>query len=79
MPQVISITRQWQIYLPESIRKKIDLKKPGKAMVSIKGKKIIVEPLKSQILSLAGTLVGRKLKRKIKIDKIRDYIDYSQW
>lgn len=79
MQQVINITRQWQVYLPEKIREKIQLKKPTKANISAKEGKIIIKPLKSQILLLAGILKGKIPKSKVKIEKIRDYIDYSQW
>ena len=79
MQQTISITRQWQIYLPEEIREKIKLDKPVKANIRVEKGKIIIKPLKSKALSLAGILKGKKPIKKLKIGKIRDYIDYWQW
>ena len=79
MQQLLTITRQWQIYLPEEIREEVNLKKPGRAKVTVKGGQIIIKPLKSQVLSLAGIFAGQKPKKAVKIEKIRDYIDYSQW
>lgn len=77
MQQLINITQQWQIYLPEEIRKKMDLTKPTRARISVDADKIIVEPLKSQVLSLAGKFRGRKPIKLIELDKERDEIDYS--
>lgn len=79
MQQVISITKQWQVYIPEEVREKINLKNPGKAKIGVKKGEIVIKPLKSKILSLAGSLSGKKPKKPIKIDKVREYIDYSLW
>ena len=79
MEQTITITRQWQIYLPEEIRERIKLIRPGKANIAVKKDKIVIKPLKSKVLSLAGILANKKPVKKINLDKIRDYIDYSQW
>lgn len=79
MQQLLTITRQWQIYLPEEIREQINLQKPGRAKAMVKKGQIIIKPLKSQVLSLAGILAGQKPKKPVRIEKIRDYIDYSQW
>lgn len=38
----------------------------------------VIKPLKSKVLSLAGVLKGKKPRKKLKIEKIRDYIDYWQ-
>lgn len=78
MITTITITRQWQIYIPEKVRAKIGLKKPGKATVEVKGKKLIVTPKKSEVLKLAGKYKDLYAKKPIDIDNIRDYIDYSK-
>lgn len=79
MQQTISVTSKWQIHIPKDARKVFGLKKPG--MVNIKAKKgqIVITPRKKSILDLAGKyhyLLNKKTK-KININKIRDYIDYS--
>lgn len=79
MQQTISVTSKWQIHIPKDARKVFGLKKPG--MVNIKAKKgqIVITPRKNSILDLAGKyhyLLNKKTK-KININKIRDYIDYS--
>ncbi|MBI2600572.1 AbrB/MazE/SpoVT family DNA-binding domain-containing protein [Candidatus Daviesbacteria bacterium] len=79
MQTTISITSKWQIHIPKAAREALGLKKPG--MVELKSKKgeIIITPRKKGILHYAGKyhyLINKKTK-KINIDKIRDYIDYS--
>ena len=77
--QIVSITPKWQVHIPVEIRKKANLEKPTKVEVSVKDGKIILKPKKSKILSLAGKYRGRKPLKKIDLNKIRDYIDYSNW
>ncbi|MBU1088320.1 hypothetical protein KKC08_00450 [Patescibacteria group bacterium] len=79
MLQLITITPNWQFYIPGNIRKQIKLNRPTKAKISVKNKKIVIEPIKSKILTGAGMFAGSKPNRKIDVDNIRDFIDYSQW
>lgn len=78
MQTTISITRKWQIHIPKAARKALNLEKPGKAEVRVKGKELIVRPMESKILQLAGKYAKYAKGKKINIDKIRDYIDYSR-
>ena len=77
--QVVSITPKWQVHIPVEIRKKAKLETPTRVEVSVEDGKIVLKPKKSKILSLAGKYRGRKPVKKIDLDKIRDYIDYSNW
>lgn len=79
MEQTISITQQWQIYLPQNVRKKVGLTKPTMVNLRVEKGKIVVQPIKSRVLKLGGILSAAKPKTKINIEKIRDSIDYSQW
>ncbi|MBU1130109.1 hypothetical protein KKE45_02195 [Patescibacteria group bacterium] len=79
MLQLVTITPNWQFYIPENIRKQAKLIRPTKAKISVKNRKIVVEPIKSKILAGAGMFAGSKPKRKVDVDNIRDFIDYSQW
>ncbi len=74
MQTYTTITPRFQVHIPVAIREKIGLKKHGKAIIKAERKKIIIEPVKSDILSLAGTF---KVKNPIPAEKIRDFIDYS--
>jgi len=77
MLQIINITKQWQIYLPDEIRKKSGIKKPGQVQIVAQKNKIVITPKKSSVLSLAGKYKKVKPTRKINLNKIRDHIDYS--
>jgi len=70
-----TITSKFQVHIPVEIRKKAGLTTHGRARISTKGKKIIVEPIKSDFLSLAGKY---KVKNPIPAEKIRDHIEYAE-
>lgn len=74
-----TITPKYQLHIPVAIRKAVGMKKHGPAIIRADGNKIVIEPTKeSPILRLAGTLKMKKPTKKIDIDNIRDYIDYSR-
>lgn len=75
MEMLTTITPKFQVHIPVSIRKKIGLKKHGRAVIRAEKKKIIIEPIKSDFLSLSGKF---KVKNPIPAEKIRDYIDYAE-
>lgn len=75
--QTVNITSQWQIYIPGKVREDLGWEKPGKANMSVKAGKVIIEPVESLILKMAGFLEGVKPKRKVKPGRERDIIDYS--
>lgn len=77
MQQIVNITNQWQVYVPEIIRKQMSMTKPTRAKIYAKDGLIHIKPMKSKILSLAGKYRGRKPVIDIVINKERDYIDYS--
>lgn len=68
-----TITPKFQVHIPAAIRSKINLKKHGRAKISVERSRIIIEPMKSSFLSLAGTY---KVEKPIPAEKIRDYIEY---
>ena len=74
MQILTTITPKFQVHIPVSIRKKIGLTKHGRAIIRAEKKKIIIEPMEFDILSLAGKY---KVKNPIPAEKIRDYIDYA--
>ncbi len=55
MTYTVSITSQGQISIPASFRRELGLDKKKKAMVSMQGNKIIVEPA-VDFLELGGSL-----------------------
>ncbi|MBI2086016.1 hypothetical protein HYT74_01615 [Candidatus Daviesbacteria bacterium] len=75
METLTTITPKFQVHIPVAIRKKIGLKKHGRAIIRVEKKKIIIEPIKSDFLSLGGKF---RVKNPIPAEKIRDYIDYTE-
>jgi AbrB family looped-hinge helix DNA binding protein len=55
MPYTVAITSQGQISIPAPLRKKMGLSKSGRALVTEKGGKLIIEPVKD-LLELRGAL-----------------------
>ena len=78
MTTTVSITRQWQIYIPQSIRKELGLKYPTQAKLEVKNKKLTVTPKSNPYLKLVGKYAHIKPVKPIDLDNIRDYIDYSK-
>ena len=73
MVYTVSITSQGQISIPAKLRRELGLDKSSKALVSVKEKRIIVEPI-SDLLSLNGSLHYKAIKDKpieeiIKLEK----------
>lgn len=77
MQQTISVTSRWQIHIPKAAREALNLKKPGKMEVRVEAKELILKPVESEILKLAGKYEKYAKGKKINLDRIRDYIDYS--
>ncbi len=74
MQTQVTITPNFQVHIPVSIRRSAKLLKHGKAFIRTENSKIIIEPIKSSFISLAGTF---KVKNPIKAEKIRGIIDYT--
>ena len=79
MEATIAVTSRWQIHIPKKMRLVLGKKKPGVVNIKAKKGKLEITPQKESILDLAGKFHKYYLKNKhINIDRIRDYIDYSQ-
>jgi bifunctional DNA-binding transcriptional regulator/antitoxin component of YhaV-PrlF toxin-antitoxin module len=69
-----TITPKFQIHIPTEIRRRIGIINHGRAKIYAEGKKIIIESAIPGALSVAGKF---KIKHPFPVEKIRDYIDYS--
>jgi bifunctional DNA-binding transcriptional regulator/antitoxin component of YhaV-PrlF toxin-antitoxin module len=69
-----TITPQFQLHIPVKVRKLAGLTQHGRVKITVKKKKITIIPVKDDIMSLAGKY---HVKNPIPVEKIRDYIDYS--
>lgn len=78
MNSTISITSNWQIHIPKSVREKLGITTATQASLTLRGDEIIIKPKKSKFLSSAGVLNKDFQKNNIDINRIRDQIDYSK-
>lgn len=78
METTIAVTSKWQIHIPKALRYALGPKKPGMVKIRAEKNRLIITPKRSSILDLAGSLHRYYKKNPINIDRIRDYIDYSQ-
>lgn len=72
-----TLTKKGQVHIPVLVRDELGISAPSRFKVHIQGKNIILEPDNSSILQLAGILKGTKPIKPVEIEKIRDFIDYS--
>ena len=59
MIYAVSITSQGQISIPAKVQRELGFKKPSKAILSVEGGKMVVEPVKD-FLELGGSLKTSK-------------------
>lgn len=78
MQATVSITSRWQIHIPKAARKALKLTKPGQVKIKAEGNKLVLIPVESKVLQLAGKYEKYTRGKKINLDRIRDYIDYSK-
>ena len=74
MEMFTTITPKFQVHIPVSIRKKMGLTKHGRATIKVKDSSIVIQPIKSGILSLGGKF---SVQNPIPAENIRKFIDYS--
>ncbi len=74
MQTITTITPKFQVHIPAEIRRQAGITKHGSALIRIVGKTIVIEPIESDFLALAGTF---KVKEPISAEQIRDHIQYE--
>ncbi|OGK16015.1 hypothetical protein A2690_00995 [Candidatus Roizmanbacteria bacterium RIFCSPHIGHO2_01_FULL_39_12b] len=74
MQTVTTITPKFQVHIPVHIRKEAGITRHGMARIHTEGKKVIIESITDDFLSLAGVF---KVKNPIPVEKIRQHIDYG--
>lgn len=78
MQTIATITPKFQIHLPKAIRQKAGFLTHGPVIMRADKGKITIQKKKGKsILDLAGSFKPKGNMKKIDIDTIRDYIDYS--
>ena len=64
------LTKKWQTTIPKDIRNFLGLKPNDKILYLIKGKRVVLKPLKGNILNLRGSVTTKE--RPIDFKKLRD-------
>ena len=64
------LTRKWQTTIPKDIRKHLGLKPNDKIFYLIDGERVILKPLKGDILDLRGSVATKE--KPIDFKKLRD-------
>ena len=77
MITTISVTRNWQIHIPKHLRSYLGLHKPTKIIARGEKDYIVLKPATSVILPMGGKYERIYKQKKIKLESIRDKIDYS--
>ncbi len=79
MEATVALTSRWQIYIPKEMRTVFGAKKPGQVRLKTSKNKLVVTTQKSRLLFLAGKYHKYYLRHQnVDVNRIRDYIDYSQ-
>lgn len=74
-----AITSKFQIHIPTQVREQVGIYKTTQAEIWAEDGIIKIKPKKHSILDYAGKFAKRKPvgAKKIDLEKIRNYIDYS--
>ncbi|NCN82463.1 MAG: AbrB/MazE/SpoVT family DNA-binding domain-containing protein [Candidatus Pacebacteria bacterium] len=70
-----TITPNFQVHIPVTIRKQSGITQHGTAIISAQKGKIIIEAKPSGFLALGSSF---QVKKPIKVEQIRDHIEYSR-
>jgi len=71
MTYAATITQKGQVTIPVDIRNALGLETSDKLLFTIKEKKIVVEPVKNDFMSLYGSLKPKNKKQPEDLKKIR--------
>lgn len=78
MQTIATMTPKFQVHIPKAIREKAGFLTHGPVVMRADRGKITIERKKGKtFLDLAGTFKPKANMKKIDIDNIREYIDYS--
>ena len=64
------LTRKWQTTIPKDIRNLLGLNPNDKILYLIEGKKVVLKPLKGNILDLRGSVATKE--KPVDFKKLRD-------
>ena len=64
------LTRKWQTTIPKDVRKFLGLKPNDRIFYLIEGERVVLKPLKGNILDLRGSVAAKE--KPIDFKKLRD-------
>jgi len=76
---VSSVTSKWQTTIPKEVRNLWGLKPHDRILYVIEGKKVILKPLKGNILDLRGSVETKDPKSAIDGVLAVKYIEKPRW
>ena len=79
MTTQVTMTDNWQIHLPKKFRQSLGLFGGTVFTAVLQGETITLKPMKSDLFSVSKVTRTKAKQQKIKIEKVRDLIDYSKW
>lgn len=79
MTTTITLTQQWQLYLPQSVRDALELTQPVRFRAEVKNKQLVLTPTPNPVLKLAGSISRSPKQQSIDLDNIRDQIETTRW
>ncbi len=70
-----TITQKFQVHIPAAIRKQVGLRPNSQVRVHADGNRVIIEPVTSSIMDLAGSC---KVDNPIPAEEVRQHIVYGE-
>jgi len=78
MNTIITVTQQWQVYIPEEIRRILNWINPFQARLEVKDRSLVITPQRSSVLALFGKYKKLAARKPVNLANIRGEIDYSR-
>ena len=69
---ISSLTTKWQTTIPKEVRNLLGLKPNDKILYFIEGEKVILKPMKGNVLDLRGSVESRE--KPVDFEKIRESV-----
>ena len=69
---ISSLTTKWQTTIPKEVRNLLGLKPNDKILYFIEGEKVILKPMKGNVLDLRGSVESRE--KPVDFEKVRESV-----
>ncbi len=65
MSAIASVGKRYTIVIPKEIREKVKISEGSKVLISVRGGKIIIEPLPEDPFKVLGEVIGEPYKEEV--------------